>query len=414
MWLLFKKDVLRLTKQPAGFLLLIAVPIILSSLMGIIFADNENGAILPHISLIIEDHDNSFVSGVLKSAFNQGELSKMFDVIEVDENQGRPYIEQDKAAALLLIPQGFSDSLFALSATELIIVKNPSLDFGPKIVEETIHILAEAADRIVRLGEQPISDIRNELDNNDNISDATAAAFAVQINRLMTKTGSLIFDPPITLKKQSVSETESDNDNKSFFAGLLCGIATMCLFFVVNGLAVDFFREREHFTLYRILISPTSSFAYLLSKYMYLFLAGFVSLLAVWGLAFLLWRIPIKLTQLLPFSVMLVIITASSVGIISLIYSLVRSRNQASAIVPAVIILFALLGGSMIPVQALPPFFERLALFSPIYWGVDGLQKILLEQQDFSMLFSHITILMLVSIACLVCALLLQRWRLFK
>ncbi|MBN1481322.1 ABC transporter permease [candidate division KSB1 bacterium] len=414
MWILLKKDLLRLIKQPAGFLFLIAVPIVLSSLMGLIFANSEHGVILPHIALVIEDHDDSLLSGLLKNAFHQEELGEMFDVTEVDKDQGRAYIEQDKAAALLIIPAGFSDSLLALTPTELILVKNPSLDFGPKIVEEMVHILAEAADRIVRIGEEPITTIRNELENNERMTDATMAAIAVMINQLMTKTGSLIFDPPITLNKQSVSENESNNSNKSLFASTLCGIATMCLFFILNGLAVDYFREREHYTMYRILVSPTSSFDYILSKYVYLFFAGLISFLAVWSLAFFVWRIPIPLSQVLPFCLMLVIITSSSVGIISLIYSLVRSRSQAAAIIPALIIVFALLGGAMIPIQALPPFFERLSIFSPIYWGVDGLQKILLDQQGLTMLASHIMILILLSIACPTLSLLLQRRRILR
>ena len=110
MWELYKKDVRRLSKQPAGFLLLIALPIVLAALMGFIFSNNDNGGVLPHIDLVIEDHDDSFVSGMLKGAFNQGDMAKMFDVQEVEKDKGRPYVEEDRAAALLIIPEGLNDA----------------------------------------------------------------------------------------------------------------------------------------------------------------------------------------------------------------------------------------------------------------------------------------------------------------
>lgn len=409
---LYKKDLRRLTKQPAGFLFLIALPLVLASLMNIIFSNNNDSGVLPRIKLIVEDHDDSFVSNVLKGAFNRGELGKMFDVQEVEKDAGRAYVEEDKVAALLIIPQGFADSLLAVSKTELYLIKNPSLDFGPKITEEVVHIFAEGADRLVRIGEKPIRLIRNEMTNDNRMTDQATATIAVMINQLFNKSGDLIFNPPISLKKSSVSgDATSSSDSKIMFTLLLTGIATMCIFFILNGLAVDYFREREQFTLYRILISPTPSWNYVLSKQLYLFTAGFISLLAVWIPAFTIFGVTLKFSQSMPFLFMLIFIAASTTGIISLLYTIIRTRGQASAILPAVIILFALLGGGMIPIQALPTFFRHLSIFSPIYWGVDALQKVLIDNSGFSGIFIHLSILAGLSVFCLTTTILFQRRR---
>jgi ABC-type multidrug transport system permease subunit len=380
--------------------------------MGFIFNNNDNGGVLPHIKLIIEDHDDSFVSGMIKGAFNQGDLAKMFDVQEVDKDQGHAYVEEDEAAALLIIPEGFADSLLAIGQTELVLLKNPSRDFGPKITEEVVVILAEAADRLVRIAEDPIRIVRGEIESDEQLSDQTTAAVAVMLNQLMNKTGNLIFDPPITLKKQTISTQEPQNNSKTMFAISLTGVATMSLFFILNGLAVDYFREREKYTLYRILISPMRPFAYLLSKQIYLFSAGLLSMLAVWLLGFTLWGIPIHWSQVGPFVLMLIATTAAAVGIISMLYSFMRTRGQASAVLPAVIIVFALLGGGMLPIQALPAFFRRLSAFSPIYWGVDGLQKILIDNMSLGAVSTHLLILAGLSILSVLVSFVLQRRRL--
>lgn len=411
MWDLFKKDMLRLAKQPTGFLFLIALPLVLTALMGFIFNNNQD-AVLPSIKLIVEDHDDSFVSGMLKGAFAQGELNKMFDVSEVEKDAGRSIIEQDEAAALLIIPKGFSDSLLSISKTELILIKNPSLAFGPKIAEEVIQIFAEGADRLVHVGEQPLSLIRHEMETQDEMTDNTIAAVSVMFNQLFNKAGTLILNPPITLAKTSVSgSTEQASDSKIMFTILLSGIATMCLFFILNGLSVDFFREREQFTLYRILVSPTPAIHFMLSKQFYLFTAGLFSFIAVWGLAFAIFKIPIHAAQILPFTIILLITCSCATGIISLLYVLIRTRSQASAILPATIIIFALLGGGMIPLQSMPVFMKKLSVGSPIFWGVDGVQKVLVDNAGFSGITNHILILTGLSLLTIVAALFMQRRR---
>ncbi len=392
-WQLYKKDILRLRKQPGGFLLLIALPILLASLMAFIF-NNDNGSVMPNIKLVIEDRDDSFVSGMLKSAFGQGDLGKMFEVQQVDSGTGRIYIEEDKAAALLIIPPGFADSLFLFSPAELILLKNPSLDFGPKITQEVVTIFAEAVDRLLHVGEEPIRMIQQEIDNKDKMTDQTTAAIAVMINQLLNKTGDLVFDPPISLKTSSISDEQSStNSSTLIFTILLTGIATMSLYFILNGLAVDFFREREQFTFYRILISPVRPSVFILSKQLYLLTAGGTSLLAVWILAMSLWGVRISFSQIPLFFLILIGTVLSTVSIISLFYSVFKTRGQASAIMPAVVILFALLGGGMIPLQSLPDFFKPMSQFSPIFWAVDGQQKIVVDNSGFAAVFPHLAVL---------------------
>ncbi len=392
-WLLVKKDLLRLSKHPVGFLLLLAAPIFMASLMGFVFGGDGDNGMTPHVDLVIEDHDDTFVSGFIKSAFRHGKMAEMFNVSEVDSGKGRALVENDKVSALLIIPKGFSDSLWQKKTTELTLVKNPSQAFAPKIAEETVKILAEGGDRLLRIADRPISAIRAEIADTNSPSDESVAAIAVMINAMMQKSADLIFTPPIKMKEKTISTDEQIYDAGTLFSFFLTGVAVMFLYFILNGMAADYFRERDHFTMRRIIVSPAGKARYYFSKHIYLFLAGLASFVLVWIFGFIVWGVRMPLQLASPFLLLCVLIAFSAAGVISFLYSFFRTRNQAAAVTPAVILLLSMLGGGMIPVDSLPNFIKSLTIYSPVYWGVDGLQQIIINHESWHELTLHFGVL---------------------
>ncbi len=407
-WHLLKKDVLRLIKQPWGLIFLTAIPVLLAFLMSMIFQGSGSSDMSFSIKLAIEDHDDTFISDLVAGAFQRGELGEMFDVQQIDSG-GVQLVEEDEVSALLVIPHGFSDSLLLEKPTSLTLVKNPSQAFGPKIVEEVVTVLAEGGDRLLRLAAGPMQMLREQLLGDEEMSDAQAASFGVQINRIMNKGGSLLLDPPISLKESTVASKPSGESPNMMFGLFLSGIACMSVLFLLNGLAVDFFREKEGFTLFRILVTPAGRFGYFSAKFLYLALAGLLSFILVWVLGFTIWKISINPLQLLPFLLYSICFIVASTALIVFLYSAVKTRGQASAAAPAIIIVLSLVGGGMVPLNSLPHFMRKLAFVSPVYWGADGIQKLVLLNQSLFSLKTHIGILLLISICFTTAAVVLQR-----
>jgi len=54
-----------------------------------------------------------------------------------------------------------------------------------------------------------------------------------------------------------------------------------------------------------------------------------------------------------------------------------RSERAIGGIAPAFIMLFAALGGSMIPAEQLPEWLLPAQVLSPVYWTVDGLLQLI-------------------------------------
>jgi ABC-2 type transport system permease protein len=75
------------------------------------------------------------------------------------------------------------------------------------------------------------------------------------------------------------------------------------------------------------------------------------------------------------------------------LHALIHSREQVSAIAPAVIIVFSILGGAMVPLHSLPEFVKSLSVISPVYWGVDGLLHLVLDQGSWKSVMPHLMVL---------------------
>jgi ABC-2 type transport system permease protein len=129
----------------------------------------------------------------------------------------------------------------------------------------------------------------------------------------------------------------------------------------------------------------------------------------VWGVGIPLFKIQVTLLQMIDLAVFAFILVAALTGVISIIFAFAKTRSQAQSIAPAVILGFSMLGGAMIPVNNLPQFIQRIAVISPVYWGIDAMHKITLENASLSGISQHLLILISLSIVLLVPSLMIQQ-----
>ncbi|MBN1780819.1 ABC transporter permease [bacterium] len=409
-WKLIKKDIRRRIKQPAGYLMLIAMPVFFALLMGIIFGPKDSDDTLILVKTLIEDHDDSFASHFIINAFGSERMGNMFEVTPVDSGAGRPMMEDGKASALLIIPAGFGDSLLHQNPVALTLVKNPGEAFAPKIAEETILVMAEAGDRLIALTEGPLKTIRNRVDSKTDLTEAEMALMAIQTYRLIKKADRILF-PPLIKLASSKENKESTSDRATVFAYILCGVLVMSLLFSLEILNRDFFFEQENHTLTRQLLA-TGIFRFVTAKLLFIYLSGMISFAVVWMIAIPLFGIGVTPVLLLRLAVFALVLMAGLTGVISLIYALARNRNQGQSIAPAVILGFSMLGGAMVPLGSMPGFIRSLAVISPVYWGINAMQRLVVEQAPIGDILQHILVLGLLAILFLVPSVFLQKRKL--
>ena len=155
---------------------------------------------------------------------------------------------------------------------------------------------------------------------------------------------------------------------------LLPGSMYFWVMFVGQGSLQEVVQEQENRILTRVLACPVTAGQYILSKMLRCFAlcsVVIVLLLVTSGLLFgIRWGNPAKLV------LVILLWSGSMTGLVSLIFALARTREQANVLSPVVLMLFAMLGGSMFPYENLPAFLRLVGQFTPNRWAVLVLQGV--------------------------------------
>ena len=159
-----------------------------------------------------------------------------------------------------------------------------------------------------------------------------------------------------------------------FLLILLPGAMYFWILFVGQGPMQEVLQEKESRVLPRILACPVTPGEYVLSKMLRCFvLCSLAAILLLVSSALLL---GVKWGNSLKLAVAVAAWAGSMTGLLAMIYSLARTKEQANVLSPMVLILFAMLGGSMFPYENLPAFLQVLGQFTPNRWAVLILQGV--------------------------------------
>ncbi|HEV2394923.1 MAG TPA: ABC transporter permease [Verrucomicrobiae bacterium] len=155
---------------------------------------------------------------------------------------------------------------------------------------------------------------------------------------------------------------------------LLPGAMYFWVLFIGQGPLQEILQEKETRVLPRILACPVAPSQYVLSKMLRCFvLCSLAVVLLMISSALLFgikWGNPLKL------GIVIAVWAVSMTGLLAAIYASARTREQANVLAPLVLMLFAMLGGSMFPYENLPSFLQMFGQFSPNRWAVLALQGV--------------------------------------
>jgi len=108
---------------------------------------------------------------------------------------------------------------------------------------------------------------------------------------------------------------------------------------------------------------------------------------------------------------MLFAISLAAVSLALAVACLVSTHAQAATFGPILNVLMAALGGVMVPLFVMPPVMQKIATYSPMNWGLEGLLNVLLRNGDVASVLSQVGRLAGFSTLMLMIAFLLFRRR---
>ncbi len=166
------------------------------------------------------------------------------------------------------------------------------------------------------------------------------------------------------------------------------------MFFIVVPLSGALLRERQEGTLLRLRTLPVSYGVILLGKiaaFTLVCLVQFSLMLAVGKFLLPLFGTPVlDLHGRLPAAYLLALCAAlAAAGFGLLVGTAARSYEQASMFGAVSVVVAAALGGVMVPVYMMPKAIQAISAFSPLAWGLDGFLEIFVRGAGLSAVWDN-------------------------
>jgi len=372
-FLILGNDIRRHLKAPLVIIIFIAIPLVMTGLIGLVFGPRTENSRLPPIPVLLVDNDKGFVAKLMLGAFDVDEMKKMFQVTVIGEEEGRQRMEAGKASAMVIIPERFTFDLLEIKPVVLTVIKNPAEQFLPDVVEEFMNTLAVMLSGAVQAFADEARGIRAMLDS--PLATFSWEALAPEFGKAQKKViaaGKYLNPLLIRLKEE---ETQAAGVKTRFtqvdlFSAVLPGMAIMFLLFIVQTLMRDLLSEREDGKLRRMMTTPLRPLELISARLLGGWIMGMIVLLVMVAAGTLVFRVKWG-----PFGYFLILGAVASfwtAALFGLLHALFRNRNQAGALSAPIILAFSLFGGSMMNPEAMPKAFRAVGILTPNRWFIDG------------------------------------------
>jgi len=367
------KDLKLMFRDRAALLLMLLTPFLLTLGMGLVTGqfsgDNNSG--ISDIPVVIVNLDNDSLGNALVDVFNSDDLADLVEpASSQDPEAARRLVDEDEVAAAIIIPAGFTQSVIpqnngAAPNEELTIefYSNPSRPTSAGIIKAILDGFLARLDEMRLGGLTTIT----QLLASGRIQPQDANQVGEEMGERLQSAAVNGETTAITLNT-STSEQETNEFNAlAYFAP---GMALMFLMFTVSYGGRSILAEKAEGTLPRLLVSPTSSMQVLGGKVFGIFLMGAAQMLILIGASTLFFGLDWGNTASVILLVAAAVFGATGWGL--LITALARTPAQIGSVGSAVMLIFGMLGGSLVPLDNLPAFTQALGRITPNAWAMDG------------------------------------------
>ncbi len=387
------KDLTIIFRDRAALTFMLLAPFLLTLGLGFVTGrvSGNSGSGLQDIPVVLVNLDQGDLGNALVDAFNSDELVNLTEATEVsDPEMARRLIDEDKAAAAVIIPDGFTESIIPSAGTfptqqmidsaqagdtsivdtasvKIEIYANPAKPTGSGVIKAIVD------EFISRVEEGRISGVTS-FGAANQFQGKSAAEIEAEVRKMFDNADySQLESTSIQLKTNTQGADATDFDPLAYMAP---GMALMFLMYTVSYGGRSILAERAQGTLPRLLVSPTTSAQVLGGKVLGIFLTGVaqVSILIVASAVFfgVQWGDPLGMAALIAAAVF------GATGWGMFITAIGRTPGQVNAIGSALMLSFGILGGSFMSLDMMPPFVRAISVITPNAWGLDGFQTLAL------------------------------------
>jgi ABC-2 type transport system permease protein len=370
------KDLSLVFRDRAALIMMLAAPFVLTLGMGFVggrFSASSGQSGLRDIRLTIYNQDAGPLGQALVDILTSESLAELLSPsLAQDEGAARQPVDDNQAAAAVIIPAGFSASVIPDPATgalgplaQVEVYANPARPVSAGLVRSVVERFASQVES-GRVGGQVIATQLIET----GLLAPQAAVQASQAYGQQVAAGR--GGAAIALRTAQAEPGEAPEfDMLAFFAP---GMAIFFLMYTVSHGGRSLLAERDNGTLARLLSTPTSGAQVLGGKVFGIFLTGAAQvgiLIMATSLLFgLRWGDPLAM------AVLVLATVAGATGWGLLLTAFARTPGQVASLGSAMMLLFGILSGTFVPSDGFPTWLRWLAGITPNVWGMSGFTRL--------------------------------------
>jgi len=406
------KDLRRLRANPWPALFNLALPLLVTALVGIIFSPRTGSKGLGQIKLAIVDQDDSVLGNFMRSAVSQGDANQYIEPRFLDRETAMKQILDNEISAVLIIPEGFTlGYLSGVEVPPIQLIKNPAQSFHPAIIEELTRIVTELLNAAARMFADELAAWRPLILQEGTPDFRAMGELMVEMGEKFETAEAFLFPPLVIYEKevrdrQPKEEEVRDRQPKeeeaasfNLFRRLLPGLAAMFLFFLADGAIRDVYSELRSGTLNRFRTLSGHLDLFLVGKVLYAMVVLLLGALILFGGGALMFQF--SWSHPVPLMLLVIAFCSFTAGFMAFLAALAGSERKADLFNSMIILGLSFLGGSFFPAEALPAFLRNtICPLLPNYWFIKTVQSF--ESGNFTIAWPWVALGLVVLAAVLV------------
>ncbi|MCC6661750.1 MAG: ABC transporter permease [Phycisphaerales bacterium] len=387
------KDVRLLLRDRGGLFFTVGLPLLFAVFFGVVSAGFTGAA--EGIDVLVIDEDHTDASRAFVDRLKEGEDFRVYPNVAEQPDGSEKTLTRDDAAALvrsgkrsafIVLPAGFGDAsrrMFWGDPMTIIVGVDPSQKARAGMI--TGLLTARAYSRMQDLFTNPAimaEQSRRAIDAINADKDMPAATRAVLVPFLTSLDtfskglpnaahadgagGAAGGFQPVKIETVPITLKKSNPYSLTFPQGILWGMLG-----AAAGFGISLVAERTRGTLMRLRASPASPLEILAGK-------GLACFLVIVEMASALLILARLVFGVVPTSVPLLALAVVSCALcfvgVMMLMSMFKTEAAAGGGGWAILLVLAMIGGGMIPLEIMGGFLRTLSTFSPVSWAIRAME----------------------------------------
>ncbi|PLS16118.1 ABC transporter permease [Bacillus sp. M6-12] len=348
-----------------GFLTMILMPLVLTAILGAALDSVMGGddSFSETTVGFYQADDDQMAEMFRKEVLSQISFIKVKPA--ANEKELKELLRDEKIDAAIMFPIKWSSGMNNGELKNVTILSLPDRELKSSVIESLLQSFSERIQTMSITTSMVMEDLTQ-----------SAAVVSGQV-KMQSAAAEITADLTESVKKEyKIAEESVGKKNVSSMQYYAAAMAAMFLLFNATVGAKSFIQERATETLGRLMVSPTSNTSILIGKFLGTLLFALIQLLIFYTATALFFDVKWG-DNLFQLSVIGISYSIAVSGIAMIIAALISDEKTTDLISGIGIQVFAILGGSMLPIYLFPDLLQTFANITPNKWALTSFLKIM-------------------------------------